>query len=305
MRRLKFQIFSVMLLCLWSLATPPVRAQMNLLQPKFQQIRNINQPALMVVHASYEFDVEGTAREFIDAEIRKFKARGLPVIYLVSDLSKEGLRNWYTEDRAPDYLIYSAGGEHNLPLRNADITVVGGFFGNYDTHNGCHTQALRNVVDSYYRLQKQTAPLTVHLPISSIYFWPNDELVRISSLKKFDRSSDWLPQLATMLFSADFSLTDEQELGRAFFFRSKTPVLVKNPFLDVVVGSKEYSADEDPDSPLGFVSENGRATARDGRYKEADPVTLKKYQFHLSTTADAKAYVFGSGREKVRFLFEK
>jgi hypothetical protein len=273
------------------------------LSPRHSRLQAIDQPALIVVHASYEFDTKGAAREAIDAQIRHFKSRGLPVIYLVSDPSENGLKNWYTEDRAPDYLIYSAGGEHNLPLRNPDVTVVGGFFGNYDTHNGCHTQALRNVVDSYFRLQGRSVPLTVHLPVSSIYFWEDDSILREKILARMQNPNEWMREISGILFSREFSNDGEMELGRAFFYKTKKPEFIQNPFLDVVVPGSHYSAEEDADNPLSFVSREGRAVARDGRYQEADSVNFQSYQFALSNSSASGLLRFGKGLRKVQFVF--
>lgn len=298
-----FRLWAAFVLSSILILSGAIASEAVALRPQHTHLEPIDQPALIVVHASYEFDANGSARPAIDSQIRHFKSLRLPVIYLVSDLSSEGLKNWYTQDRAPDYLVYSAGGEHNLPLRNPDVTVVGGFFGNYDMHNGCHTQALRNVVDSYFRLLGRSGPLTIHLPISSIYFWADDSRLRQKVLAHIRNPEEWMREISDILFSREFSNDGEMELGRAFFYKSKKPEFIQNPFLDVVAPGSNYRAEEDADNPLSFVSRDGRAVARDGRYQEADPVSFQAYQFTLSNSAVSGSMHLGKGPRKVQLVF--
>jgi hypothetical protein len=186
----------------------------------------IAKPALLVVHASTEFDKNMVAKQGIDKLIKTFKSKKLPVIYLVSDLSETGQARWYTDDRNPDFVIYSTAGEHNLPLSNADITVVGGFWGSRDGARGCHSLALRNVIQSYFFWQHKQTPLRLHLPLSAIYFFNSDEVLKKTTLKDINKPKLWsedllkslLIQTAVRLFSSLANL-----LRSARFVMSPSP----------------------------------------------------------------------------------
>lgn len=128
-----------------------------------------NQHVLIVTHASEFFDTTRSAAAGIDQIVKEFKALGRPVIYLVSDQSAEGYRQWYTEDRSPDFEIFSDGGEHNIPLAASEVTIVGGFFGSTDTLPGCHALSMRDAIRMHFELSQ--APLTIHVPIQATYFY--------------------------------------------------------------------------------------------------------------------------------------
>ncbi len=131
---------------------------------------------LIVVHATTEFDEDRVAVKGINKVIAKYKGNKKSIIYLVSDQSKEGYSNWYTKNRSPDYELFSEGGEHNLPLRNDEVTIVGGFFGSYDGARGCHTLAIRDAIRMHFELSDN--PFTVHIPLEAIYFWSEDTQTR-------------------------------------------------------------------------------------------------------------------------------
>ena len=131
----------------------------------------LTRPVLLVVHASTAFDEDKTAARGIDEKIKAFKARKLPVIYLMEPCYESDWF-WYPKDRNPDYAVYSAGGEHNLPLATGDVTIVGGFFGDYDCHHGCHFKALADSISRHF-LRTKTS-LNIHLPFNAIYFFDQD-----------------------------------------------------------------------------------------------------------------------------------
>lgn len=128
-----------------------------------------NQHILIVTHATEFFDTGKSAAEGIDRIVQQFKDLGRPVIYLVSDQSDEGYRQWYTRDRAPDFEIFSEGGEHNIPLAASEVTIVGGFFGSTDTLNGCHALSMKDAIRMHFQTAK--TPLTIHVPLSATYFY--------------------------------------------------------------------------------------------------------------------------------------
>lgn len=149
---------------------------------KIEKIESIkNKHALIVTHTTTEFDEEQSAKLGVDKLISEFKARGLPVIYLVSDQSAQGYKRWYTSDRSPDFEVFSEGGEHNLPLSASEVTIAGGFFGSTDTLNGCHALSVKDAIRMHF--EQSEAPLTIHIPIKATYFYSEWEATRDALLK--------------------------------------------------------------------------------------------------------------------------
>lgn len=139
-----------------------------------------NQHALIITHATTEFDQDKSAAAGIDQLVREFKAKGRPVIYLVSDQSAQGYQRWYTADRSPDFEVFSEGGEHNLPPMN-EVTIAGGFFGSTDTLNGCHALTVKDAIRMHF--ETSNAPLTIHIPITATYFYQEWNPIRQSLLE--------------------------------------------------------------------------------------------------------------------------
>jgi len=131
---------------------------------------------LIVVHASRFFDETAAAASGIDAVVAEFKAKKRPVVYLLDDQSARGYDDWYPGDRYPDYELFSAGGEHNLPLASDEATVVGGFFGSYDGSRGCQTLAVRDAIRMHFEASER--PFTVHMPLRAIFFYDLDAEMR-------------------------------------------------------------------------------------------------------------------------------
>jgi len=157
----------------------------------------INQHPLIVVHASTDFDKSSMAKTGIDHEVSKFKAAGLPVIYLVNHDGVADL-TWYPQDRNPSFALYSAGGEHNLPLYNASVTIVGGFFGDYDDARGCHFKAMADAITRYYLHGK--SPFKIYLPISAIYFARDDMDTRDGFIANEISSEEFIKYVHDLLF---------------------------------------------------------------------------------------------------------
>lgn len=153
-----------------------------LLKPSAQieSLKSIsNKHALIVTHATTQFDSEKSAETGINKLVEEFKAMNRPVVYLVSDQSEEGYQRWYTKDRSPDYEVFSEGGEHNLPISD-EVTIIGGFFGSTDTLNGCHALAVKDAIRMHF--ETSNAPLTIHVPIKATYFYDEWESIRKSML---------------------------------------------------------------------------------------------------------------------------
>jgi hypothetical protein len=148
------------------------------LPPRLAKLVNVPVPlttdTLVVVHAHSVFDGAESAKAGIDREVASYKARGLPVVYLMTDEGDADF-GWYPEDRAPTYAVYSAGGEHNLPLVTDTLTLAGGFFGDEtDDHHGCHFRAMMDAI-SRHALVGNGRPLTIRLPLDAIYYYEEDE----------------------------------------------------------------------------------------------------------------------------------
>ena len=219
---------------------------------------------LIVVHASRVFDVKEMAEPGIDNIVAKFKAEKRPVIYLVNDQSAQGYSSWYTGDHSPDYEIFSAGGEHNLPLLGDEVTVVGGFFGSYDGGRGCHMLATRDAIRMHF--ESSDRPFTVNLPLKAIFFYDGDVRKR-EELLALD------PETATAA-----------QLGKAFSNFAESFFLVDN------------FPTSTPDA-LGFghpfPSEDQNPAYRDG-----EPVDTARYTFRLFF-GSRQVSEFGSGPRQV------
>lgn len=151
-------------------------------QTNLEKISKIEkQHVLIVTHATTEFDQDKSAAAGIDQLVKDFKAKGLPVIFLVSDQSAQGYQRWYTTDRSPDFEVFSEGGEHNLPISANEITIAGGFFGSTDTLNGCHALTVKDAIRMHF--ETSNAPLTIHIPIKATYFYQEWNSIRQGLLK--------------------------------------------------------------------------------------------------------------------------
>ncbi|MBI4406239.1 MAG: hypothetical protein HY537_18915 [Deltaproteobacteria bacterium] len=126
----------------------------------------IKEHALLVVHGNYRYDAKGLAKNGIDQYVSLFKNQRRPVIFLM-DYAEDSDLFWYTQDRNPSFAVFSAGGEHNLRLETNELTIVGGFFGDYDTHHGCHFAALVDAISRRFLYSQQT--LKIHFPVSAVF----------------------------------------------------------------------------------------------------------------------------------------
>jgi hypothetical protein len=133
---------------------------------------SIETHALLVTHASEEYDRDKTAKSGIDKIIAIFKTQGRPIIYLNDARTDMDYSKWYTHELHPDYHIFSEGGEHNLPLRTSEVTVVGGFFGSKDMARGCHALTLQDSIRMHFEMSNE--PFSINLPLDAIYFYEED-----------------------------------------------------------------------------------------------------------------------------------
>jgi len=78
---------------------------------------------LIVTHASSSYDARFSSKRGVDEAVRFARDRGMPVIFLQDDTPE---RFYFMEDCAPDYKVYSEGGEFSFPLPVSHVYVVGG-----------------------------------------------------------------------------------------------------------------------------------------------------------------------------------
>lgn len=225
---------------------------------------------LIVVHATSFFDEKMSARQALNALISSYRKKVGRVIYLLHDESAEGMSLFYTEERKPDYEFFSAGGEHNLPLNDSEVTVAGGFFGSYDGSRGCHALAVRDAIRMHF--ESSMTAFTVHMPMEAIYYYEED-----------------LPQIKQIM---------------ALDPRLDTPEKIKKVFGDFaglffLVDNFETST---PDS-LGFAHPFVSLDEHPG-YRPGEPVDTARYSFSLYFE-DILIQEFGQGPRKVNIKLRR
>lgn len=247
---------------------PPASNQQSGLSPLNEKNKlpgRLPDNPLIVVHATRFFDETASAAAGIDAVVAGFKTRHSPVIHLINDQSAQGYRDWYPADRSPDYELFSAGGEHNLPLAAGEVTIVGGFFGSYDGARGCHTLAVRDAARMHFEASDQ--PFTVNMPLKAIYFYSEDRAKRAE------------------LMALDPAAAPPAKIRKTF---------ERFPELFFLVDNFQTSADD----ALGFGHPFLTGEANPG-YRAGEPVDTARYAFELFLNG-VSVSKFGSGPRKVR-----
>ncbi len=122
----------------------------------------VGEEILLVGHANRDgFDHTAVAKPGVDRLVAEFKARGSPVVFLVS----EEYPDWYTEDRQPDLAVVSEGGEHDI-LIDADRVVFTG---------GCFMFCLlRNVQSTLHELIRARTRDELHFVFPAAAIWMED-----------------------------------------------------------------------------------------------------------------------------------
>lgn len=118
----------------------------------------ILEQALMVTHATLKYDYKALTKKIIDEKILEAKNNNIPVIYLM-DEDKDHL--WFTQDRDPDYALFSRWGEHNYTIKN-EITIVGGQW------NNCFRVSIVDAITRHFA-SFPNIDLTINLPMDAIY----------------------------------------------------------------------------------------------------------------------------------------
>ena len=275
----------------------PVEEPSPLRSVASQGIGPINRETIIVVHAQSRFDENLQAKFAIDKIISSARSSRKSIVFL-ADIDGSEKRpalplDWYTDWKAPDILYISRGGEHRLPLANPEITVIGGFFGTYDLHRGCHTFALRNVVNSYFNLQKQRGPLTIHLPLSATYFWPADQSLRAEIIAGADPRL-WLDKMIELIFTSD---DGPLELGRAEYKLPRNNASrVQNPF------SFPGNQPAKNIKPLKISAKVSATIDAREPYQQDPPIDISTYKFRIYSSGIFQREI-GSGNREVNLMF--
>lgn len=78
---------------------------------------------LLVVHASSKYDPQFVAKRGVDEAVAFAREMHMPVVYLEDEPPEQF---HYTEDCAPDYWVYSEGGEIPFPVGARHVYIAGG-----------------------------------------------------------------------------------------------------------------------------------------------------------------------------------
>lgn len=137
----------------------------------------ITKPMVLVTHATTIFD-DKSIKTFADQTIREAKAKGLSVVYLVSD---DGVHDqtWYLEDKNPDRAYFSKNGEHSVMYSSNTVIMMGGFY------NQCLRTSQLDVITRHFMVNQE--PLTIHLPIQGIYVHDSIDFKKLSKQQFLER----------------------------------------------------------------------------------------------------------------------
>ncbi|MBE0615466.1 MAG: hypothetical protein IH604_17495 [Burkholderiales bacterium] len=100
----------------WSACPPHKFAQPD-------QIRIKGDSVMIVVHATSTFDSRISTKRGLDEAVRFAKNMRIPVIYLQDDSPEQF---YFMEDCAPDYWVYSDGGEITFDVTPTHVYIAGG-----------------------------------------------------------------------------------------------------------------------------------------------------------------------------------
>lgn len=125
----------------------------------------ILEQALMITHATLKYDYNALTKRAIDKIVLDAKNRNIPVIYLM-DEDKDHL--WFTQDRDPNYALFSRWGEHNYTVKN-EITIVGGQW------NNCFRVSIVDAITRHFA-NFPNIDIKINLPMDGIYS-ENDKLM--------------------------------------------------------------------------------------------------------------------------------
>lgn len=137
----------------------------------------ITKPLMIVTHATTVFD-DKTIKTFADANVQQAKAKGMPVVYLVSD---DGVHDqtWYLSDKKPDRAYFSKNGEHSVMYNANTVVLMGGFY------SQCLRTTQLDTITRHFLVSEEA--LTIHLPVQGIYAHDSIDFSKISKQQFLER----------------------------------------------------------------------------------------------------------------------
>lgn len=78
---------------------------------------------MIVVHASSTYDARFSTKRGVDEAVRFAKSKKIPVIYLQDDTPEQF---YFMDDCAPDYWVFSEGGEIRFDVPPSHVYIAGG-----------------------------------------------------------------------------------------------------------------------------------------------------------------------------------
>ncbi len=146
---------ALLLACLPEVALA-VCAEHTLADPS--RVRLAGDAVLIVTHPSSTYDARVAAKRGTDDAVRFAKDNRIPVVYLQDD---SPLRYYYVDDCAPDYWVFSKGGEVEFDLPVSHVYLAGGHL------ELCLGETLNDVLLIWSR--KPPRSLTVTFLMDGIY----------------------------------------------------------------------------------------------------------------------------------------
>ena len=131
--------------CLSGSACPPHK----LAEPA--QVKLAGDSVMIVVHASSTYDARFSTKRGIDEAVRFAKSKKIPVVYLQDDSPEQF---YFTEDCAPDYWVFSEGGEVKFDVPPSHVYIAGGHL------ELCVSEALHAIFDQWARKTPRNLKVT-------------------------------------------------------------------------------------------------------------------------------------------------
>jgi hypothetical protein len=122
------------------------------------KVRIEGDSVMIVVHQSSTYDARFSSKRGADEAIRYAKSWKIPVIYLQDDTPGE---YYFPEDCAPDYWVYSAGGEVRFDVTASHVYIVGGHL------ELCMSTALHDIM--YQWAKRKPRNYTITYLMDAIY----------------------------------------------------------------------------------------------------------------------------------------
>lgn len=106
---------------------------------------------MIVVHQSATYDARFSTKRGVDEAVKFAKSRKIPVVYLQDDTPDE---YYFMSDCAPDYWVFSAGGEITFDVAPSHVYIVGGHL------ELCMSAALHDIIHQWSKRAPQNFTIT-------------------------------------------------------------------------------------------------------------------------------------------------